>query len=378
MSGSPFLPVALGVLFFALTGPLAAQQPAPADPWGVMHPFWASRTMQNETLFFVADQPDQPASARLLFEPTKILSVRSADLLTEYQEGKDFRLGPDGRSLVLPPGSRIPSKTLAQLYPAPDSPHSIRQRRDGASYLLFGEGHFFHDMQASVTYTHDDTWTGKAPTFQRQNLARTIALLKERHALTISVSGDSISAGCNASLLTDAPPHQPAYPQLVATGLERAYAARVTVKNHAVGGWKANQGAADAPTLAAGKPALVIIAYGMNDGYPALYADSVRKIMEAVRAVNPDADFILVASMMGNSDWSGINPDKFVAFRDALADLCGPGVALADMTELWQELLKSKRFLDLTGNGVNHPNDFGHRLYAQTILALLIEDYGRE
>jgi len=23
---------------------------------------------------------------------------------------------------------------------------------------------------------------------------------------------------------------------------------------------------------------------------------------------------------------------------------------------------------DLTGNGINHPNDFGHRLYAQVIL----------
>ena len=29
--------------------------------------------------------------------------------------------------------------------------------------------------------------------------------------------------------------------------------------------------------------------------------------------------------------------------------------------------------VDLTGNGVNHPSDFGHRLYAQVILALLVE-----
>jgi hypothetical protein len=27
--------------------------------------------------------------------------------------------------------------------------------------------------------------------------------------------------------------------------------------------------------------------------------------------------------------------------------------------------------LDLTGNGLNHPNDFGHRLYAQAILEYL-------
>ena len=49
----------------------------------------------------------------------------------------------------------------------------------------------------------------------------------------------------------------------------------------------------------------------------------------------------------------------------------GPGVALADVTEVWTWMNRHKHFLDLTGNGLNHPNDFGHRLYAQCILQLL-------
>lgn len=36
------------------------------------------------------------------------------------------------------------------------------------------------------------------------------------------------------------------------------------------------------------------------------------------------------------------------------------------------DLLRRKRYLDLSGNGLNHPNDFGHRLYAQVLLHLLI------
>ena len=44
-------------------------------------------------------------------------------------------------------------------------------------------------------------------------------------------------------------------------------------------------------------------------------------------------------------------------------------MALADVTAVWELLLKHKHDLDLTGNGLNHPNDFGHRLYAQAILA---------
>ena len=378
MSHCLFFSAVLFVIL-SLAALASAQNPAPSsnDPWSILHPFWASSTMHNETLFFIAE-PDKPASAPLLFKAANILRVQSADFQTQFVEGKDYRLAPDSRSLVLLPGSRIPSKTRAQLYPAPHSPNAIRERADRSSWLLFGEGPFFHNMQVDVTYTHNDSWTGKVPAFQSASLARTIKLLKARKSLTLSVTGDSISEGGNASLLIKAKPGQPAFPQLVATSLETAYHAKVVLKNRAVGGWRSDQGVTDARSVANDKPDLVIIAFGMNDGDPAGYSANVAKIIQTIRASNPDCDFILVASMIGNSEWSGMNVAKFPQFREALAKLCGPGVALADLTTLWQELLKTKRFLDLTGNGVNHPNDFGHRLYAQSILALLVEDYGKK
>jgi len=60
-------------------------------------------------------------------------------------------------------------------------------------------------------------------------------------------------------------------------------------------------------------------------------------------------------------------------YRDALMRLSGPGVAVADLTSMWADLLKIKKFVDLTGNGVNHPNDFAHRVYAEVILELFEE-----
>jgi hypothetical protein len=45
-------------------------------------------------------------------------------------------------------------------------------------------------------------------------------------------------------------------------------------------------------------------------------------------------------------------------------------VAVADVTSVWGELMKTKRFSDVSGNNVNHPNDFGHRVYAQVIVQL--------
>ncbi len=49
------------------------------------------------------------------------------------------------------------------------------------------------------------------------------------------------------------------------------------------------------------------------------------------------------------------------------------GAVLADVTSLWRDVLTRKGVYALTGNGVNHPNDFGHRLYAQVILSLLVD-----
>ena len=36
-----------------------------------------------------------------------------------------------------------------------------------------------------------------------------------------------------------------------------------------------------------------------------------------------------------------------------------------------------KDLFDLTGNGLNHPNDYGHRLYAQGVLSLLLDESPR-
>ena len=48
-----------------------------------------------------------------------------------------------------------------------------------------------------------------------------------------------------------------------------------------------------------------------------------------------------------------------------------PAFELADLTAVWSEMLERKKDWDLTGNGVNHPNDFGHRVYAQVRCELL-------
>jgi lysophospholipase L1-like esterase len=129
----------------------------------------------------------------------------------------------------------------------------------------------------------------------------------------------------------------------------------------------------DLPNLLAESPHLIIVAYGMNDvgrRDPKWYGERTRTIIEGIRSKLPESEIVLVSPMLGHAEWVHTPREMFPLYRDELTALTGHGIALADVTAVWQHLLTRKHDLDLTGNGLNHPNDFGHRLYAQAIVRL--------
>ena len=77
--------------------------------------------------------------------------------------------------------------------------------------------------------------------------------------------------------------------------------------------------------------------------------------------------------MRKNREWGKTPLDADRAFEAVLAELAAsdPHIALAPVNRLWREVEDRKTFLDLTGNGVNHPNDFGHSLYTRAVAAVL-------
>ena len=344
----------------------------------LLKPIWLGTVVHRESVMFVQDDPTKPATARLLFPATEILAIHSADGQTTYELGKDVALSPSGDELVLLEGATIPRLQVDELFPPVGAPRGIPHKTDDPTRnVLFAEGHWFHDQQVEVTYVHAKAdWSGAVPTFADKQLPRTLAKLKAGEALSLAVSGDSISAGGNASGATQAPPWMPAFPELVAAQLQQTYGADVALYNRAVGGWTTQNGIDDLDALLATKPDLVIIAYGMNDvasRNPEAFRQNVAAMLDRIREANAETEVILVSPMLGNSQWVHTPREMFDRYREALASLAGPGVALADVTSLWESLLKRKREIDLMGNGVNHPNDFGHRTYAQAILAMLVE-----
>lgn len=54
-------------------------------------------------------------------------------------------------------------------------------------------------------------------------------------------------------------------------------------------------------------------------------------------------------------------------YADALRQLAGAGVALADVQSVQKRLMERKRYVDMTGNWLNHPNDYLARIHAQVL-----------
>jgi len=343
--------------------------------WPLGDPFWRSTRMEGESLFFLRPDDRTAPRARLLLPPVAPVALVGPSCGVVYEEGRDYVVDAATGVVSLTAGSAVPFTDAGELYRPLDAPCTIPHKAGAPTTgLYWREGSAFAGLQVEASYDHRSTWDGYRPSFQGDRLPRTAERLRSGAPLALAVIGDSISAGANASGHTGARPFMPPYPDLVAGELERRFGGSVTLTNHAVAGKRVAHGLEVVDAVIAGRPDLVIVAYGMNDAgaTPAgAYEATVREILDRIRAGAPQAEFILVAPMLGNPQWNATPTDALFAFRDALGALGADGIVLADLTQLWADLLAVKTYHDLTGNGVNHPNDFGHRLYAQVLLALL-------
>lgn len=335
----------------------------------LLEPAWESPIVRRESSVLLKSA-DGPATARLAFPAAELIEVSSADRQYAFPDAK---LSADELTIEFPnPGPIVPI-AIADLFPPKDSPNSYKHRLGHPEQnLLYRPGRWFHDRNVEITYRRRGEPKEKLEV--HGSLPKTFARLKAGKPITIGISGDSISTGLDASATSKAFPQQPGYPDLVAAQFQVHSFGLVRLVNRAIGGWSVANGVADLDKLLAEKPDLVIVAYGMNDvgrKDPDWFAKQTKTILDRIRAANPEIEVILVSPMLGNKEWVHTPREMFAKYRDELKKLTGVGVALADVTAVWELMLKNKHDLDLTGNGLNHPNDFGHRLYAQSILALL-------
>lgn len=327
---------------------------------------------EHESLFFAGDTRET-ATAQLLRIPKEPPRIESSSQDVIYEAGRDYVWQTGSRAVTLTAKSRIPFKTTAELYPPANSPHSYRKRRDGEAWMFYGPGRVMHDAQCAASYASDDDW--RAPAVEAApdaQLGKLRERMKAKEALKLVMLGDSISTEADASALSKAEPNQPGYPTLAAQGIEARFGVKLTLVNISKGGMDTAWGVTRVADAIAENPDIFLVAFGMNDasGHRTTesFSDLTKQIFEPVRAALPDCAVILISPMTANSEWLHAAPETYPRYAAALGELTGPGVAFADVTTTWNAISDRKKHMDISGNGLNHPNDYGHRIYADVIL----------
>jgi len=327
-----------------------------------MLPFWRGKTVYNETVLMFSED-GRPATGRLMFNPTRILSVKSYSLTTNYTEGTDYTV--NGRNLVCAPSSRMTQVKDADL-------------KKGE--LNWNE---MTGSQVAVTYEHDDAWTGPVPGYLGDSLPNTMKKLRAHARLRVVAYGDSITHGIGVSRLMHISPCMPPYPELLVTRLKQIYHDdAIQLFNSAQSGATSDWGARMSGRMVASlNPDLVTIAFGQNDFWGTsadTFANNISNIIRTVRVKNPRAEFLLVSTLrfdpayMAKADyWKSVG-----GYAAKLKAMAGPGVQFVDMTAISEAVYAAKKPKDCLNDPL-HPNDFLARWYAQSLVAALYPDSGR-
>jgi len=339
-------------------------------------PLWNTETVYEESVAFIRNE--QGASeAALLFDPIKILRVENLAKSEIYEENRDYTV--EGRKIVLTENSRIFAFEQAELFPENPEPGSFFPMPGGNS--LFSEGPFFIERQISVTYTcKNGQWKGAVPVLSDKQLKRTFDLLRGGKPFRLALFGDSISAAANNTKRLNIPPYQPGFGEMLDMMLREAYDSDIFYVNTAVGG-KETRWAIETvqERVIDYDPDLVILAFGMNDGGKPLdeFKENIRKLIGLVRDKKPECEFILVATSLPNPILTDPRA-RFWSHQEhhmaALSEIAQDtrGVAVADIGSAHRFMMERKKFIDMTSNNVNHPNDFFYRVHAQFLADMLI------
>ena len=319
-----------------------------------LRPLWPLPAPLVEPVVFMGDAETE-AERRLLFPVRDVHGITDAAGATVFADGQDVIVERAEGRLVRPPTSRVP--LVAE---------------DAAAV------HNAAQMYARLVMVHytPDVGVPPATTAPPSALAQTRDRLTRGAPLAICLVGDSISEGYDSSGFLGVPPRQPGYASLVASTLAAGRAGSLRLHNLAVAGSSAADGRWLARPVLDVEPDLLVVAYGMNDAVWAEadeYAANLAGLVSDVRAVRPDVEVLLVSPMRPAPACTWVRPERFPAYAETLAVLADQvGAALADVTSLWTAVLTRKSPYDVTANGTNHPNDFGHWLYARAVLTALL------
>jgi len=321
----------------------------------------AAHVQTGESVILVGNEPANLAFAPVLSKPVRVRSTYREGLpqTVHYEPGRDYVLEATGQ-IRRTPDSRIPDFRTNILYGKEDFNHT--------QFPGFGNGGFF----VFVDYSHREKFSPVLPPadLRATGLSNTRQKLRAGEKVRILAYGDSITAGGDATA-----------PGLIfwerwADALRQKYPrATIETVNGSTGGDSTVQGLQRLPEkVLAQKPDVVLIGFGMNDHNrggvpPAAFAENLRTMIDRVRA-DTGAEIVLFSAFPPNPKWhyGTHNMAAYAAATEAAAR--ERHCAFADVYHLWEQFAGKKKPEDLLGNNINHPNDFGHWIYFQALVAM--------
>lgn len=348
-------------------------------------PFYAGNIIYNESVLLVMGD-DGVAKGNLQFKPIKILSVRDFTLKKEYVLS-DFEIEENVIKAKSPEKTTyLTEKNLSGI----EMPEGFKLKSSISDILtdcvlmagaIYSESPFYYGKQIYVSYVYDaneldfDLYAN----YKTSGLPKTKARLAFGDDVKICATGDSVMEGCSSSKKFKREPFMDNFITLTVNALKAEYKGNITLSNQAVGGKTSGWGAEDAQTvrLANEKPDLLYVHFGINDlgahVSKSSYYDNIKKIVDDVQAVNPECEVVLIKAFNANPD---IYPqDGFEKYWKQLDLIASEyeNVYTLDMFSQSLALIGAKGYYSVTGNGINHVNDFSARLYAMNMIAQLVK-----
>ncbi len=351
---------------------------------------WKGKMVYEEPICFSELDNGNLVGGDLLYPPTKLLKLCSPDGKCIYEENKDFYLHQN--KIFRTNNSAIPflSRNIYCIPYTGAADTAWLRLKDGERYIK--EFLEVTNYQVLVTYRHEGEWEGSTPNNQLSFMPRFAKKLSAKESIQIVFYGDSITAGWEASGYNETvidmvnleemhisnckPPYMPSWVTLVTDALKSYYNHSGIIKiNRGAGGSTASWGGNNAATLVNHHhPDMVILAFGMNNmqDEPEKFKQDILSIITTIRNENPDCEFLLVSPMIPNPEIFEFMNHKLLKHQEALYQIQESltGIGVAPVHSMFLNLLAmNKNYLDLTGNCINHPNDFAVRIYAQTVLS---------
>ena len=359
---------------------------------------WEGDTVYHENAVFYKERNE----IKLLYPISDIISVRSFDLQTYYVEGVDFEVTAEGALKILP-GSKIPVYAHT-----PTNTEIVWNDSDTeGTYITQYSGGSVYPCTLSITYKHTEKWAdgyqGAKQTSVEDQLFDLFQKLRNGEDVHVVFYGDSMTSGWSASggktnVYTAAndgtfepsglsyAPYMPNWMTMFIDGLKKIYPdANITWENLSLGGKNSDWGATNFDAryeLLSNKDIdLFLIGFGINDCGGKVTKDAFKanteSIISKLRAKCSDAAVLLYGGNSTNTDAKMYDKDTLISYEQALVEIAAAteNTAATSFTSIYFDVAKSKESSDLFENNLNHANDFGCRIYAQTMLGAFAKKY---